>query len=56
MDIDEGSPSQIENVLGTVDVTGLSGFVETTAIAGLVVTLIFAGWSLAKKSLNRSTS
>lgn len=56
MDIDMDAPSGVENVFGTVDVTGLSGFVETTAIAGLVVTLIFAGWSLAKRSLNRSTN
>lgn len=52
----EEQTSGIQSVFASVDVTGLSGFVETTAIAGLVVTLIFAGWSLAKRSLNRSTS
>ena len=54
--IEHDDPTQYENVLGSVDITGLSGFVETTAIAGLVVTLIFAGWTLAKNSLKKSTN
>lgn len=55
--MDEGF-SPVDNVLyGAVNgVMGNQGFVETVAIAGLVVTLIFAGWSLAKRSLKRSTN
>ena len=46
--------SGVEAVFASVDVTGLSGFVETTAIAALVVTLIFAGWTLATKSVYKT--
>ena len=53
--IEHDDPAQYENVLGSVDIFGLSGFVQTTAIAALVVTLIFVGWSLSNRSVKKST-
>jgi len=55
--MDEGF-TPVENVFyGVVNgVMGNQGFIETMAITGLVITLIFAGWTLAKNSLKKSTN